>query len=1015
MDEKYLQPFLHEMHSYSDTMAEWSGLLRASLEAETFAANAPGLIRLFHTTAGLSSSLEIADFASLAESLEACLQSLSARPGIATSSPVNQTLADLLEGASAYFRQRLHVMEASERFAPPTTRDEEPWRRLEDQLWQLSSQLESTEAGDDPPAEALSEEDLAILQAFNASDLAASEAAELAAAEPAESGPVLSAEAAPDEPASAEIPTELIDLFRLETRDDLYALQGALARLETPEERLAAVQEMRHIAHKIKGAAATLNLQVAAGLAHSLEDMLDLLRSGRLAYAPTVVDALMHGVLELEADLKRPIPQTENIEGLERLRAQYEALLAVSEPASGDDPGATHPQSQRLAAAARRAEPSHDQSAPLPDAQRDHAGTPSGRELSLRVEVSRLAQLMGLAGELASNRASMGQVRQEINESLAEVRRAVQKLHNLVNQLDEEAPLRSSYQTSTSPYALTQQDFAASEPGVQAKLMRLFTSSLASRPMNVMTTPTGEQLELENFDNEHGHLLRALREGVNDIATMSDSLHQLLARMDGLADAQDKLTSNIQRDITHLRLVPISQIFPRLQLTARMTAQEQNKHIQFQPSGGATEIDRDIIEAITGPLAQLVTNCVVHGIEPAEERRQLGKPEIGSISLHAYYTGNEISIEIGDDGRGINFQRLIDAALSQGKLSAEEAEQLDQEQTLNLMLLPDISTSPEVTTVAGRGVGMNMVHTAVESLKGSLHIHSTPGEGTTFHIRLPISLGILPVLFVRAGQQVYTVPMSSVAHIWQPDDNQTPDTTAFFHLSEVLGAPRPTNADAEAAPKAALIFPLRQRQIGVYVDEVLTDREVVIKPLPPHLRRQGVRGVTLTPTGELLLLLDLPELAHRALSGEQARRVAGPPQKSAPATPTTTGPKVLVVDDSLFMRRTMETQLTRAGYRVRSARDGLEALELISEDPPELVLLDIEMPQLDGYGVLGMLRNQPRLSRIPVAVLTSRAADKYRQHALNLGARAYLVKPCPHDILLQTVAELTSPPDPAHP
>jgi chemosensory pili system protein ChpA (sensor histidine kinase/response regulator) len=1009
MDEKYLQPFLNEIRSYCEMMTEFARLLRAPLAAETFASTSVGLIRLFHTTAGLSSSLEIPDFASLAESLEASLQSLSVRPDIATSSPINQTLADLLEGASAYFRQRLHVMETSGHFEPPTPQDEEPWHRLEDQLWQLSSQLETTEVGDPPPTEAMSEDDLAILQAFNASDLAESEAAK-----PAAPDVVVPDEAVSDAPTNAEIPPELLDLFRLETRDDLYMLQGALARLETPEERLAAVQEMRHIAHKIKGAAATLNLQVAAGLAHSLEDILDLLRSGRLAYAPTVVDALMHGVLELENDLKRPsYLAAENAAGLERLRAQYEALLAISKPTNSDDPGATHPESQRLAAAARRAEPLPiDQSAPLPDPQRDHPGAAPGRELSLRVEVSRLAQLMGLAGELASNRASTEQVRQEINDSLAEVRRAVQKLHHLVNQLDEEAPLRSSYQASASPYTLTPQDFAASEPGAQARLMRLFTNSLAGRPMNVTTTSTGEQLELENFDSEHGHLLRALREGVNDIATVSDGLHQLLVKMNGLADAQDKLTSNIQRDITHLRLVPISQIFPRLQLTARMTAQEQNKQINFLPSGGATEIDRDIIEAITGPLAQLVSNCVVHGIEPVEERRALGKPDVGTITLHTYYTGNEISIEVSDDGRGINFQRLIDAALSQGKLSTEEAEQLDHEQTLNLMLLPDISTSPEVTTVAGRGVGMNMVHTAVESLKGTLHIHSTPGEGTTFHIHLPISLGILPVLFVRAGQQVYTVPMSSVAHIWQPNDNQTPDTTVFFNLSEVLGGtPQPTNSDIET-PRAALILPLRQRQIGVYVDEVLTDREVVIKPLPPHLRRQGVRGVTLNPTGELLLLLDLPELAHRALSGELAKRYTNPPDKPAPATPTTTGPKVLVVDDSLFMRRTMETQLTRAGYRVRSAKDGLEALELINEDPPELVLLDIEMPQLDGYGVLGMLRNQPRLSRIPVAVLTSRAADKYRQHALNLGAKAYLVKPCPHDILLQTVAELTSQPDP---
>ena len=684
-------------------------------------------------------------------------------------------------------------------------------------------------------------------------------------------------------------------------------------------------------------------------------------------------------------------------------------LLAASGPESDDDPEATHPDSSRLAAAAHQSDAAlPNQTQMLLDLQREHTGAAPGRELSLRVEVSRLDQIMGLAGELASNRSSTEQVRQEINDSLTEVRRAVQKMNQLVNQLDEEVLTRLAPQTPSSAFALPYDRYAAGETDTQGKLARLITK-MPTQP------PTGEGLELENFDSEHGHLLRALREGVNDIATVSDGLHHLLLQMNGLAEAQDSLTSNIQRDITHLRLVPIGQIFTRLQLTARMIAQEQYKQINFQASGATTEIDRDIIEAITGPLVQLVSNCVVHGIESVEERRALGKPDVGTITLHAYNTGNEISIEVGDDGRGINARRLIDAAIAQGKLAPAEAERLNLEQALNLMLLPDISTSPEVTTVSGRGVGMNMVQTVVASLKGTLHIHSTPGEGTAFHIHLPISLGILPALFVRAGEQIYAVPMSSVARIWQPDDKHVPNNTVFFSLSDVLGTTsRPASEEEEAAPKAspraALIVPLRQRQVGVYVDEVLTDREVVIKPLPAHLRRRGVRGVTLNPTGELLLLLDLPELAHRAADGAMTERFARTPDEAAPATPTTTGPKVLVVDDSLFMRRTLELQLTRAGYRVKSAKDGMEALHLIMEDRPHLVLLDIEMPQLDGYGVLSMMHGQPQLSDIPVAVLTSRAADQYRQHAMNLGAQAYLVKPCPHDILLQTVADLTKQP-----
>jgi chemosensory pili system protein ChpA (sensor histidine kinase/response regulator) len=1034
MAEKYLQPFLSEIRSYCEVVTEFARVLRASqITAGELGSAAAGLTRVFHTIAGLSSSLEIADFAGLAEHLETCLLSISADASSAASASISGSLADLLDFTTAYLAHRLQVMETSGQFQPPAPEDEEPLHMLEERLWQLGIKLEPPDEEAALPAESLSEDDLAILRAFHESDLAAAEEASAgastrAASDTPQPAPKVTAPLAPPvikvtaplsppatsarvEPVFADetIPPEMVDLFRLETKDDLYLLQGALARLETPEERLSAAQDMRRVAHKIKGAAATLNLQVVAGLAHCLEDILDLLKSQRLAYAPAVVDALMRGVIELEVCLGDLSPEAENVEGLQRLRAQYEALLAVSEPESASDPEATQLDGRRLAAVARQAgaqteTPASEQSAAQADPQREHAGVLPGRELSLRVEVNRLDRLMGLAGELASNRASTGLVRQEINEALNEVRRAVQKMYQLVNQLDEEAPLLSASWTSAPALAASPE---ARDGTPRAR-------SLPGLPPGVVVPPTREDLALENFDSEHSHLLRALREGVNDIATVSDSLQQLLLKMNGLAEAQDALTGSIQRDITHLRLVPIGQIFPRLQLTARMIAQEQNKQINFLPSGATTEIDRDIIEAITGPLAQLVSNCVVHGIESAEERRKLGKPEVGAITLHAYYTGNEISIEIGDDGRGINPHRLINAAVAQGKLSPEEAARLDPEQALNLVLLPDISTSAEVTTVAGRGVGMDMVRASVESLKGTLHIHSTPGEGTTFHIRLPISLGILPALYVRAGEQTYAVPMSSIAHIWQPDDRQTPPNTTFFSLSEVLGlgvhlAAESVEAAGVAAPKAALIVPLRQRQIGVYVDEVLSDREVVVKPLPPHLRRRGVRGVILNPTGELLLLLDLPELAHRALSSAMAERFTTR-DEPAPAAPITTGPNVLVVDDSLFMRRTLELQLTRAGYQVRSAKDGMEALHLITEERPHLVLLDIEMPQLDGYGLLSILRGQQQFSSLPVAILTSRAADIHRQHAMDLGANAYLVKPCPHDILLQTVAELANQP-----
>jgi chemotaxis protein histidine kinase CheA/ActR/RegA family two-component response regulator len=795
---------------------------------------------------------------------------------------------------------------------------------------------------------------------------------------------------------------------------------------------------MRHIAHKIKGAAATVNLQVIASLSHCLEDILDLLRSHRLDYIPAALEALFHGVAELEGALRRHVAgEPESSEGLDRLRAEYEALLAVQGAREMDDPSATQPDARTLAAAIRQqtteaatSGPPNDLNATPLDPLREQPPWALGREHSLRVEVHKLDQLMGLVGELATNRASTEEVRRGINDALVEMRGTVQRLGQLVEQLDEQETARSkqkhlaadqpasepvaSSPTQEPPEANRQNDWLT----VVSSLLPGHPSQSESAAPDAVNRQVArhEALGLERFDSESSHLISAFREGVNDVATLSESIQSLLSRLNALVEGQETLTSAIQRDITHLRLVPISQMLPRLQLTARMVAQEQNKQINFQTSGEATEIDREIIDAITGPLGQLVRNCVVHGIEPPEERREQGKPEVGTISLRAYYSGNEASIEVSDDGRGINYHQLIAAALASGKLSPEEADRLTPEQAANLMLLPDISTSPEVTTIAGRGVGMDMVRKVVESLKGTLHIHSRPGQGTTFHLRLPISLGILPALFVRIGQRSYAVPLMTVEHILrQKDIPQQQDNISFFTLNELfnetLTDASPSGQGEAVIPsssQAALMIALGHRQIGIYVDEVIAEREVVVKRLPPYLRRRGVRGITLGPKGELLLLLDLPELVYHALGDTSAVQASATSKPASAPVESSAGSEVLIVDDSLFMRRTLEAQLTRAGYHVTAAKDGMEALQAIIKRSPSLVLLDIEMPRLDGYELLRVLRSRAQFKALPVAMLTSRAAEKHREHAMELGANAYLVKPCPLDMLLQTIASLVN-------
>ncbi len=1060
--DKYLAHFVIEIRDYLATMRALAAELREpQTSPQAIRSAAQQLQRLAHTISGLSGSLNLDDFTWISDGLEACATGIASlledAPVIAASAP----LAELLELMSAYMSARVDALESAGTFQTQTGKDAERLRALEATFWRLINQASQEEQNNEPAPETLSQEDEAILRAFAESALDSApqmgDADRSPAAQPSTS--VTSAEITPGD----DIPDEMRYLFQTETRDDLQLLQSTLAQLETSEDRTAAVLEMRRIAHKIKGAASTLNFQTISGLAHCLEDLLDLLMNQRLAYSPAVLEALVHGVFEMEAALRRAgADEPDSTEGLERLQLICEQFRAEANIPT-DDPEATHPDSRRLALAAHQTASFAPGESSILDTLTasaegalEHSSASGEREQTLRVDVRKLDQIMGLISELATNRANNGQVRREISDALSELRRALTRMHDLVAQFDEEtvkqllAPRQYAADTiSTTIFVEPTQNLAqAQQPTTQSRPRLAALRATPSHPRGQeqppetsaetrtpshpfgVTLPSLEEqrarrdaLGLENFDNEQRHLVRVMNESINDVSTVSETLQRLLLRLGELADAQEHLTGTIQRDITHLRLVPIRQILPRLQLTARMAAQEQGKQITFQTKGEATEIDRDIIEAISGPLAQLVRNCVAHGIEPAAERHAQGKEEIGTIWLHAYYSGNEVSIEIGDDGAGINYQGLVEAALASGQITPEKAATLTPEEAVNLMLLPNVSTSPEVTTIAGRGVGMDIVRSTVEGLKGTLHIHSRPGEGATFHIRLPISLGVTRALFVRAGRQTYAVPLGAVERILkQEQDADAQAGIPTFRLTEMLGlAPSLIGSpEDEFLPTTSTLYVSSgQRQVGILIDEVLQEQEIVVKRLPPHLRRRGVRGSTLNSTGELILLLDLPELAHRALRELGTASLPTSASKRTPVAPaggtrTTIQARneevtVLVVDDSQAMRRTLEFQLTRAGYRVLAAKDGVDALEVITQKQrPNLVLLDIEMPRMDGYEVLSTLRSLRQYRALPIVMLTSRAAEKHRYHAMELGASAYLVKPCPHDELLYTIAKLTA-------
>lgn len=402
--------------------------------------------------------------------------------------------------------------------------------------------------------------------------------------------------------------------------------------------------------------------------------------------------------------------------------------------------------------------------------------------------------------------------------------------------------------------------------------------------------------------------------------------------------------------------------------------------------------------------------------------------------MNAYYVGSEVVIEIGDDGGGVNPNQLAYRAVFAGLLDEAAVRDMSPQEKLDLMFLPGLSRLPEAGALGGQGIGLYGVLAQLEELKGAIQVRSEPGSGTVFRVRVPISLSVVSAVHVRVGEETFAVPVSAIQRLEEvhPLDILTSTeqsssasrpgfARAARHLRLDAGEGAMGDAPFEDVPlvslgellglasephqqQEALIVEIGRRRVGVLVDGNAGESEVVVQALPTHLRRRAVRGATVTPDGHVRLVLDLPQLIADA---EQSAGVAQAPR--LPPVPRLTralAPRVLVVDDSVSIRKTLEVTLARAHFDVQLARDGVEALEMMLVSPPRVVVLDIEMPRLDGFELLTMMRETPQFEHVRVVMLTSRASDKHRRHAQSLGASAYLVKPCPQEILIDTVRGL---------
>jgi chemosensory pili system protein ChpA (sensor histidine kinase/response regulator) len=527
---------------------------------------------------------------------------------------------------------------------------------------------------------------------------------------------------------------------------------------------------------------------------------------------------------------------------------------------------------------------------------------------------------------------------------------------------------------------------------------------------------TFDPLEMDRF-TRFQELTRFMAESVNDVATLQRGLQRTLQSTEDELAAQARLTRELQDDLLRTRMVEFDSLSERLYRTVRQAAKETGKQVRLEIIGGAIEIDRGVLERMVGPFEHLLRNSVAHGFESPEARQAAGKDATGLATVTVTQAGNEVAIEFGDDGTGLDLARIRRRAQDRGLL-APDAQPTDAA-LAQFIFHSGFSTAEAVTELSGRGVGLDVVRAEVNAMGGRIETHTVPGQGTRFRLLLPLTTAVTQVVMLRCGDTTVAVPstlIELVRRVPTADVQQgyeqgvhefAGEKLPFFWLPALLREAGHGDTSVGRTQTVVVVRSASQR-VAVHVDEVVGNQEVVVKNVGPQLSRlPGLAGVTLLPSGQVALIYNPVALA--TVYGEAAQAlgaaVASAPGEPAPTAPVVArAPLVMVVDDSLTVRRVTQRLLVREGYRVVTAKDGLDALERLAEERPVALLSDIEMPRMDGFDLVRNVRADPRLAGLPVVMITSRIAQKHRDYAAELGVQHYLGKPYSEEELLSLVA-----------
>ncbi|WLG62056.1 Hpt domain-containing protein [Pseudomonas sp. FP1762] len=747
---------------------------------------------------------------------------------------------------------------------------------------------------------------------------------------------------------------ELLEIFLEEGFDIIESSGAALLRWQAEPGNRQEIETLLRDLHTLKGGARMVEIGPIGDLAHELEFLYESLSSGALQPSAELFALVQRGHDRLAQMLDgvragQPCPPADRL---------INAIQNFSHPVQVEAPPAPAPVIKPEAAP------------PAADAGAD----------MVKVSSELLDELVNLAGETSIFR---GRIEQQVNDAqiaLNEMETTIERMRDQLRRLD----------TETQGRILSRQQV------------------------------DGERLGYEDFDplemDRHSQLQqlsRALFESASDLLDLKETLDRRNHDAENLLQQQGRINTELQEGLMRTRMVPFERMVPRLKRIVRQVAEELGKDVAFVVGNADGEMDRNVLERMAAPLEHMLRNAVDHGLEPADVRLAAGKPAQGQITLDLSREGGDMVFDIRDDGAGVPLEAVRRKAIKRGLL-APDAEISDRD-VLQFILQPGFSTAEKITQISGRGVGMDVVHEEVRQLGGSMSIDSVPGQGVHFRIRLPFTVSVNRALMVQCAEDQYAIPLNTIEGIVRvlPNDleghfRQDPPSYQYggqryelCYLGELLKtAPRPKLL-GQNLPLPVLLVHCNDRHIAVLVDAMAGTREIVVKSLGPQFAAvQGVSGATILGDGRVVLILDL--LAPiRAMQARLAQEPTPTEIDSEPHKPLL----IMVVDDSVTVRKVTSRLLERHGMNVLTAKDGVDAMLLLEEHLPDLMLLDIEMPRMDGFEVATQVRADERLRHLPIIMITSRTGQKHRDRAMAIGVNDYLGKPYQESVLLESIAQ----------